>query len=94
MILQSSNLRRFKSLFGIKTVASRRLVRASSPHTSHAISVTEAPEPSDLIWENLEVGMTTRRLFGVFSWSLKALVLIIGFLGTSLAPGERQSEIM
>ncbi|GAX74805.1 hypothetical protein CEUSTIGMA_g2252.t1 [Chlamydomonas eustigma] len=52
----------------------------------HALRVSSAPEPSDIIYENLELSKSTRASLWLSSWSVKMLLLLIGFVVISIAP--------
>jgi hypothetical protein len=53
--------------------------------------VTDAPEPSDIIFENLEFTKAQRNIRWGFSWLCKLLLLISGFLIISLAPAIKST---
>ena len=55
------------------------------------VVVTDAPEPSDIIFENLEFSKTNRNIRWAFSWLWKLLLLVAGFLLISLAPAIKST---
>ncbi|MEW5317928.1 MAG: hypothetical protein WDW38_009187 [Sanguina aurantia] len=65
------------------------------PHTCHlmvrttVLRITPAPEPSDVMYENLEVGGWQRFFRRVLTLTAKNTALIIGFVLINLAPAIR-----
>lgn len=53
--------------------------------------VTDAPEPSDIIFKNLEFTKKQRNIRWAFSWLCKLLLLVSGFLLVSLAPAIKST---
>ena len=76
----------FKWIFRIGLVSKNNLRDGTWP-----IKVTEGPEPSDIIWENLQIKSSGRAFYGTLSFLLKALLLIAGFMATSIAPALKFS---
>lgn len=83
---QSSLTKLFKRIFRIGLIDPRNLRNGTWP-----IEVIEGPEPSDIIWENLQIKNFERAFFFTVSWMLKALLLLIGFMATSIAPALKYS---
>lgn len=83
---KSAIIKGLKRIFGIGLLNNKRNLR----NGTWPIEVTEAPEPSDMIWENLHI-KKSRVYYITISWLLKALLLLAGFLATSLAPALKYS---
>ena len=44
------------------------------------LRIKRAPEPSDILWENLQYSKRERKKYGIFSFLITCLYLIIAFL--------------
>mmetsp|Transcript_4883 Transcript_4883/g.14853 ORF Transcript_4883/g.14853 Transcript_4883/m.14853 type:complete len:772 (+) Transcript_4883:494-2809(+) len=57
----------------------------------HPLRVTQAPEPTDLKYENLEISDERRAAYWLVSWLLKLLILLVGFVLVGLSPAIRHN---
>lgn len=59
------------------------------------LSITRAPEPSDILWENLEYSKGERRKFQIYSFLFSCLYLILSFAFLiSFIYGNRRLEVL